>query len=206
MSELLLKHPHWANSEINKNTARELMTIAPATHRVLLVEPHSHFNHIFTFPRFAILSGHEHKAFVPYSGIFNSAVQHKAVKARATRVLSDHVEINTSWEGSRKIPFDYLVLATGTRLAAPSMMPFDDKAPSVQYLQAYQAQLQHAKHVTIIGGGAVGVQMALDLKELYPTKAVTLVHSRDALMHQFHRDFHSMLKDAFEEQGIRSVI
>lgn len=156
-----------------------------------------------TKPRFAILSGHEHKAFVPYSGIFTTAVQHKAIKARATHVHPDHVQIDAKWEGSNTVPFDYLVLATGTRLAAPSMMPFDDKVPSVQYLQAYQDRLQQAKHVTIVGGGAVGVQMALDLRELYPQKEVTLVHSRDALMHQFHRDFHKMLKDAFDQQGIQ---
>lgn len=196
------------------------MTIAPATHRVLLIEPHSHFNHLFAFvrtssiissassdtqqqPRFAILSGHEHKAFVPYTGIFTKAVQHRAVKARATQLHPNHVEIDTTWEGSNKVPFDYLVLATGTRLAAPSMMAFDDRAPSVQYLQGYQNQLRQSRHVTIVGGGAVGVQMALDLKELYPEKGVTLVHSRDALMHQFHRDFHSILKDAFDQQGIQ---
>lgn len=156
-------------------------------------------------PRFAILSGHEHKAFVPYSGIFTPAVQHKAVKARATHVHPNHLELDTKWEGSNKVPFDYLVLATGTRLAAPSMMPFDEKAPSVQYLQSYQNQLQASKHVTIVGGGAVGVQMALDLKELYPEKEVTLVHSRDALMHQFHQNFHRILKDAFDQQGIQLI-
>lgn len=32
-----------------QGTARELMKIVPASHRVLLVEPHSYFNHIFTF-------------------------------------------------------------------------------------------------------------------------------------------------------------
>jgi NADH dehydrogenase FAD-containing subunit len=83
------------------------------------------------------------------------------------------------------------------------MMPFDDKAPSVQYLQGYQSQLRRARHVTIVGGGAVGVQMALDLKELYPEKGVTLIHSRGALMHQFHRDFHGMLKAAFVEKDIQ---
>lgn len=85
------------------------------------------------------------------------------------------------------------------------MMPFDDKAPSVQYLQGYQNQLRQSRHATIVGGGAVGFQMALDLKELYPEKEVTLVHSRDALMHQFHREFHAILKNAFDEQGIRLI-
>lgn len=85
------------------------------------------------------------------------------------------------------------------------MMPYDDDASSVKYLQAYQSQLAASTSVAIIGGGAVGVQMALDLKEIYPEKRVTLVHSRENLMHQFHSDFHNILKDAFEEKGIELI-
>lgn len=59
--------------------------------------------------------------------------------------------------------------------------------------------------VTIVGGGAVGVQMALDLKELYPEKDVTVVHSRDRLMQVFHPKLHEILRDAFEERGIRLI-
>lgn len=103
------------------------------------------------------------------------------------------------------MPFDYLVLATGTRLAAPSMMPYDDDVSSVRYLQSYQSQLERSNDIAIVGGGAVGVQMALDLGELYPDKNVTLVHSRAKLMHQFHSDFHKLLKDAFDERGIQLI-
>ncbi|EME43768.1 hypothetical protein DOTSEDRAFT_171613 [Dothistroma septosporum NZE10] len=189
-------------SYVGLNAARELMSILPASHRVLLVEPHSHFNHIFTFPRFAILPGHEQKAFVPYNGVFTPSSRHSTVKARATHIYPDHLQIDSKWNGSNKIPFDCLVLATGTRLAAPSMMPYDDDTSSVKYLQAYQSQLAQSTAVAIVGGGAVGVQMALDLKEIYPEKRVTLVHSREKLMHQFHNDFHNILKDVFDERDI----
>lgn len=39
----------WINAT-SQNTCRELMSILPAsTHRILLIEAHTHFNHIFTF-------------------------------------------------------------------------------------------------------------------------------------------------------------
>ncbi|KAJ1027693.1 hypothetical protein NDA13_003152 [Ustilago tritici] len=45
----------------------------PPTHRVILIERNSHFNHLYVFPRFSVLPGHEHKAFIPYSSIFKDA-------------------------------------------------------------------------------------------------------------------------------------
>lgn len=35
-----------------------------------------------------------------------------------------------------------------------------------------------AKNIAVIGGGAVGVELATDIKSYYPEKSVTLVHSR----------------------------
>lgn len=32
-----------------QNTAQQLAAVLPVTHRVVLVEPHTHFNHLFAF-------------------------------------------------------------------------------------------------------------------------------------------------------------
>ncbi|KAF2160240.1 hypothetical protein M409DRAFT_60153 [Zasmidium cellare ATCC 36951] len=192
-------------SYVGLGTARELMKIVPASHRVLLVEPHSHFNHIFTFPRFAILPGHEQKAFVPYTAVFNSSTRHALITARATSVHKDHISISAPFEGTQNLSYDYLVIATGTLLAAPSMMPFDTKTPSVKYIQNYQRQIEAAETLTIVGGGAVGVQMALDVRELYPNKEVVLVQSREKLMPVYHEGLDRLLRETFEKQNIRVV-
>ncbi|KAK4495262.1 hypothetical protein PRZ48_013591 [Zasmidium cellare] len=126
-------------------------------------------------------------------------------EARATSVHKSHIEIDKPWEGSHNLPYDYLVIATGTLLAAPSMMPFDSKAPAVKYIQDYQEQVQAAEHVTIVGGGAVGVQMALDIREIYPGKQVTVVHSRGRLMQVYHEGLDRILREAFAKQGIRLI-
>ena len=47
----------------------------PPSHRVILIERNSHFNHLYVFPRFSVVPGHEHKAFIPYSSIFKDAPQ-----------------------------------------------------------------------------------------------------------------------------------
>jgi len=157
-------------------------------------------------PRFAVIPGHEEKAFIPYSGMFKdiaNSSNHAVVAARVTSVQADSVDIDRSFEGEQRIPFDYLVIATGTRLTPPSMMPSDEKDPSVSFLQDHQARAQKAHSIVLVGGGAVGVQMALDLKERYPEKDITVVQSRDRVMPQYHSDLHDIVAKSFQDAGIK---
>jgi pyruvate/2-oxoglutarate dehydrogenase complex dihydrolipoamide dehydrogenase (E3) component len=159
-------------------------------------------------PRFAVIPGHEEKAFIPYSGMFKDIPNnsnHAVVSARVTSVKANSVEIDRSFEGQQQITFDYLVIATGTRLTPPSMMPSDEKSPSVGFLRDHQAKAQRAQSVVLVGGGAVGVQMALDLKERYPEKDVTVVQSRNRVMPQYHSDLHDIVARSFQDAGIRYV-
>ncbi|KAF4153584.1 hypothetical protein CNMCM8927_005633 [Aspergillus lentulus] len=196
-------------SYVGRATAQELARVIPETHRVLLIEPHSHFHHLFAFPRFAIVPGHEHKAFIPYTGIFATVPRpstHAVVQARVLSVNPQFVTLDRQWQDSKQIPYDYLAIATGTRLAQPAGMKNDDKVSSVEYLRNHQADIERAKSILIVGGGAVGVQMATDLKEYYPDKDVTLVQSRARVMPQFHEQLHALIKKRFDELGVRLIV
>ncbi|KAL4869199.1 hypothetical protein BDV12DRAFT_208738 [Aspergillus spectabilis] len=196
-------------SYVGKATAQELARLVPgSTHRVLLIEPHSHFHHLFAFPRFAIVPGQEHKAFIPYTNLFNSIsspTNNTVIQARVLSVQPNHVKLDREWQGSAKISFDYLVVATGTRLSEPAGMRDNDKVSSVAYLQKHQNDIKKSKSILIAGGGAVGVQMATDLKEYYPDKEVTVVQSRPYLMPQYHPKLHELIKRRFDELGIKFI-
>ncbi len=120
-------------------------------------------------------------------------------------MFPNNITLDRDWNGSRSIPFDYLVAATGTRLPAPGTMASDDKPGSVKYLQTYQQAIQRANSIVVIGGGAVGVQMACDLKEVYPSKKITLVHSRDQVMPVYHPKLSDLIKTRFQELGVELV-
>ncbi|KAK1960096.1 FAD/NAD(P)-binding domain-containing protein [Colletotrichum sublineola] len=195
-------------SYVGLNAVKELAAALPASHRILLVEPHSHFHHLFALPRFSVLPKHEHKAFIPYTSVFAGSPdssRHQVIQARAHSLLHDSVVLDRDWQGSTKLPFDYLVVTTGTQLPPPGTIPYDDKLSSVKYLQSHQQSVIKASSIIIVGGGAVGVQMATDLKELYPDKEITLVHSRDHLMPLYHSKFHEVLKSRFEELGVKLI-
>lgn len=127
------------------------------------------------------------------------------VQARVLSIQPTHVELDREWQGSKQVPFDYVVLATGTRLSKPAGMDDDDKASSVEYLQKHQAGVNRSQSILIVGGGAVGVQMAADLKEYYPEKEVTVVQSRPQVMPSFHSALHDLIKRRFDELGIRLI-
>jgi apoptosis-inducing factor 2 len=61
------------------------------------VEKNSHFNYLFNFPRYSVLEGHEHKAFVPYAGLAKDAPKgiFELVQDLATNISDSEVELKS---------------------------------------------------------------------------------------------------------------
>jgi apoptosis-inducing factor 2 len=127
---------------------------------------------------------------------------HAVVQARVLSVQARYVKVDREWQGSSQILFDYLVVATGMLLTQPVAMEYD-KLSSVENLKKHQSDVKRSKSILIVGGGAVGVQMATDLKEYYPDKEVTVVQSRARVMPQFQEKLHNLIKKRFGELGVR---
>jgi len=76
------------------------------------------------------------------------------------------------------VPYDYLVLCTG---ASYSTIPGDHKGESLVVsaranpLNAVFPAVTRARNVLIVGAGTVGVELAAEIKERFPSKEVILV-------------------------------
>ncbi|KAF8516081.1 FAD/NAD-P-binding domain-containing protein [Gautieria morchelliformis] len=197
-------------SYVGSRAAAELALALPSSHRVLLLEPHSHFQHLFTFPRFAVVKGHEHKAFIPFDNFFQTEgvapEKGKMVRARVDQLLKDKAMLDREVEGATEIPYDYAVVATGTQLPPPGTLRVEGKVEGVEYFRQHQKRVESAQRIVILGGGAVGVQIATDIKETYPSKRVVLVHSRLQLLNRFHNGLHEVVRKRCEELGIELVL
>ncbi|KAE9401214.1 FAD/NAD-P-binding domain-containing protein [Gymnopus androsaceus JB14] len=216
------------------NKAIEVITpLVHKTHNVVLVEKNSHFRHLFAFPRIHAVTGFEHKAFIPYakpgstnpSSFFspvNAAATSstteavggftplpsdsiKIVNAAATSILADKVILG---DGKDSIPYDFLVLATGTGPAGHSGLVGQDKKAGVEISHLHQENVKKAKNIVIVGGGAYGIQLATDLKTHTPTqsKHVTVVHSRPQLLNRFHEGLHDIALSKCKELDIEVVL
>lgn len=136
-------------------------------------------------------------------------------------------------EGEREeIEFEYLVLCSGTKLVPPANVPTMGKPAGIQWFRDHQAKVKNAEKVVLVGAGAVGVreyifllfifscrrnstearlfrcvlEMAADIKDYYPNKSVTLIHSRTHLMNRFHPKLHETVAERFKELGVEVIL
>ena len=175
--------------------------------RVVVIEPNSHFNFTWVFPRFCVIEGHEHKAFIPYTPDFfadgpKNMVQW--VRDRVTTVGRKSVTLRSGQD----IPYEYLIIATGSTVpdGLPSRVGVESKEEGVELLRGVQARIKAAKHIVVAGGGAAGVELATDAKDHYPDKCVTLVHSRLALMHRFGPGLQTGAMESMERLGVEVIL
>ena len=128
-------------------------------YRFVLIEVHTHYNHVFAFPRASVVPGFEKELFVPYSGLFNNDDNlGKVICARATAIQTNFVELDREVEGfGTKIDYEYLVYAAGTTIPAPGRFATDTKAEGIENLKKYQEAIRESERPIIIGAGAVGL-------------------------------------------------
>lgn len=171
-------------------------------YRVVVIEPNSHFNFTWVLPRFCVVKGHEHKAFVPYGGNLAAAPEGAVrwVRDRVADVSKTEVTLQNSGE---QIPYDFLVIATGSGVkeGLPSRVHSTEKSEGIKELQAMQQRIEAASNIVVVGGGAAGVEVATDAQSLYPHKHVTLIHSRHALMHRFGKGLQDGAYEAMKKLG-----
>jgi pyruvate/2-oxoglutarate dehydrogenase complex dihydrolipoamide dehydrogenase (E3) component len=186
--------------------AQKLIHSVPTGYRVVLVERNSHFNYAFNFPRYAVFAhpGHEKLAFIPYDGIAKGAPAGVFELVRGEVASISPRGVSTKDGGL--IPYAYLVIATGTSSTAPAKLESTDRDSAINELKAFQQNIQNAKKIAVVGGGAVGVELAADIKSWYTEKDVTLVHSRPMLLHRFGERLHEHVKERLQKLGIEIIL
>ncbi|KAK3320494.1 hypothetical protein B0T19DRAFT_477754 [Cercophora scortea] len=190
--------------------ARILATTLPrdGRWRVVVVEPNSHFNFTWVLPRFSVLEGHEHKAFIPYVPEFFGdkvpAGMVQWVRERVVRVERESVVLRSGVE----IPYKYLIVATGStvRNGLPSRPGGEGREEGMELMRGLQQRIKAAKSIVVAGGGAAGVEIASDAKHVFPEKKVTLVHSRQAVMHRFGPGLQTGAMEAMQRLGAEVVL
>ncbi|MEU6879499.1 FAD-dependent oxidoreductase [Streptomyces sp. NPDC046712] len=97
----------------------------------------------------------------------------------------------------RRVDADYLVLATGSSYAYPAKPKSDSTRDALDDLRRSHKEVAGADKVLILGAGPVGLELAGEIKEVWPHKHVTVVDPAPELLPGFEpevvQDLHGQL-------------
>lgn len=102
--------------------------------------------------------------------------------------------------------FDYLAIATGASQSPPAKLAAVEKSEGCEELRILQDKIENANKIAVVGAGAVGVQIAGDVKSFYAEKKVTIIHSRERLLSNSGRKLHEYVLEKFEKLGVDVVL
>ncbi|EXJ79477.1 hypothetical protein A1O1_08741 [Capronia coronata CBS 617.96] len=116
---------------------------------------------------------------------------------------------DTTTGSLRELSYDFLVAATGLRRVWP-VVPQSFTRES--YLVETDSQIRKVRDaqegVVVIGGGAVGIEMAAEIKMVMPDQKVTLIHSRDKLCsaEPLPDEFKETCRTKLHEAGVDTIL
>ncbi|KAL1406691.1 hypothetical protein Q8F55_008397 [Vanrija albida] len=167
--------------------ANALATSLPTSYRVVLVEQNDFAIHLPALVRAVVVPGSERDKLtgrLTQGTVFPPGSRHRLICPAKVLALGDGtVTLDTEFEGSKTVPFERCVVATGASQAPPLRpAPGSTLEEYNALLRTVQADMGAADAILIVGGGAVGVEVAGELSHHYPGKKVTLVHSQPRLL------------------------
>ncbi|KAH8817609.1 hypothetical protein DL96DRAFT_1471599 [Flagelloscypha sp. PMI_526] len=109
-------------------------------------------------------------------------------------------------EGGQKIKYHSLVLSMGSLWEGPPSIPF--QLEKVQtHVENYQSNFEKAEHILIVGGGAIGTEIAGEIKDKWPDKKVTIVHAFILLLNPAYTDkFRRTIGRGLQRRGVDVIL
>ncbi|KCV69239.1 hypothetical protein H696_04656 [Fonticula alba] len=106
----------------------------------------------------------------------------------------------------QSIPYDYLVIATGATYNSQIRGNNVTTSYRTKKLNADFRSLEQSRSVLIIGGGSVGVELAAEFAERFPTKHIMLVSSSPFLLRRLPKKAHRLVAPYLESLGVELIL
>merc|ERR1712228_509083 len=113
------------------------------------------------------------------------------------------VQIQMSNNEQKIIDFDVCFVCTGSKYAAPIKASSfcSNYAVRQQTFYKIHSDMKRSHSIAIVGGGAVGTELAAEINESYPDKAITIVDAHSNLCHSFPCQTQNYLKEWFNKRN-----
>ncbi|KAJ3797484.1 hypothetical protein GGU11DRAFT_683508 [Lentinula aff. detonsa] len=105
------------------------------------------------------------------------------------------------------VAYDILVLATGSSWPRPLGFPTDSRSAIEEHIMARRAEFSKAKDILLVGGGSLGLELAGELKDVFPSKPVTIIHRERLLLNDTYPDkFRITVQKQVEARGVTVLL
>ncbi|KAK8865762.1 hypothetical protein IAR55_000909 [Kwoniella newhampshirensis] len=168
------------------NTANALVPHLPPGYRILLVDALDFaFWPIAAF-RAATNPGWETKMTVPLTTdrVFATDSPHQVIPGnKVLQCREKSIVLEHPFEGSTEVPFYRCVIATGASQQPPCVPGLDmSEAQYIENIRQSQRATNTAQQIVIIGGGAVGIEWAGEIRAINPSAKISIIHSHAGLL------------------------
>lgn len=169
---------------------------------VTVVSPIDYFEVPMAMPRLFVDPAFADAAIVPLSQ-FSDNITFFQGKLASFDGKSGTVETS---KGAVTLTSDISVLATGSRYAnSITRAQTGSTADRIAEIKRHNATLQSAKRVLIVGGGPIGVELAGEISEDYPTISVTVIEASDSLLTGTSRKVAAHAQKVLEARGVSFI-
>lgn len=134
------------------------------------------------------------------------------LRGRAVKLLTDRKEVQfTSDEGIKTETYDSVIIATGTRPVIPPVSGMAELFGKSVFTLTDTDDLQNifeagksAKSCSVIGGGAIGIEVAFAMKK--SGREVTLIEMKDQLLPGIlDQDISTLVEDSLSSEGVSII-
>lgn len=130
----------------------------------------------------------------------------KVINAHSIVVRTENS--GTKLENEVTISYDHIIIATGADYRAPVTPSPNEKEYRTRHKtwQDQAKRLRNAESVLILGGGAVGTELAAEIACHFPEKRLCIVDGQDRLLPLFPRETSAHAESWFKERGVELLM
>ncbi|WP_367322408.1 NAD(P)/FAD-dependent oxidoreductase [Streptomyces sp. HUAS ZL42] len=162
---------------------------------VVLIDPRDAFVNVAGSLRALAQPDWAGNMFFPFKTLLT---QGKVIRDRAVSVDPTGVTLSSG----EHVAADYVVLATGSNYAYPANPAAESVADALEDFRRSHKELLQADKILILGAGPVGLELAGEIKEVWPDKHVTIVDPAEELLPGFKPEVVEDLRGQLDALGV----
>ena len=191
--------------------------LSPSEAKITIIEKCEFFYHVFGSLRAMVDTTFIPKVVIPYDNAFSAypdvdlkfasvdSISYETNIVTYTPNASSDDAANPNPPQQKTLQYDYLVLATGSSYPSPIKPQGMTRTPAAikTELANTAKKIRSSSKIMVIGGGAVGIEMAGELKTFYPKKKIMLIdRNAELLSNQQVPKLRGPIKEALQELGV----